>query len=105
MLRSSTEYDKLVNGILLISEHTWGMDNKMYFADYENYLKDDFNLERKEDIVKLRKPFHDFPQNMYTVLSRFQKEYKQGSYKAIENSWQEQRDYIDLALSNLSKEH
>ena len=77
----------------------------MYFADYENYLKADFQKARAKDNVVIKHPFRDFPQNLLTIINRKHGTYKQGSYKTIEKSWAEQREYIAKAVSNLNSEH
>lgn len=105
MKKDSEEYIGFTDALLCISEHTCGMDNKMYFADYENYLKADFQKAREKDKVAIRHPFRDFPQNMLTIISRKYGSYKQGSYKTIEKSWAEQRDYIATAISFLNASH
>ena len=105
MTKKSEEYINLSDALLCIGEHTCGMDNKMYFADYENYLKKDFQLARKEDKVHLKHPLRDFPQNMITVINRKKGEWKSGSYSQIEKSWQEQRQYIEKGIEALSDEH
>lgn len=105
MKKMSAEYINFSDSLLCIGEHTCGMDGKKFFADYEHYLKSDFQRARKRDTVKVKKPFRDFPQNFLTVVNRFKGEYEQGSYKVIEKSWKEQRLYIDKAVSALSDNH
>ena len=105
MAKGSDEYVNFSDALLCIAEHTCGMDNKKFFADYENYLKMDFQTARKRDKVVLRHPMRDFPQNFFTVLKRNSGEYNSGSYSVIEKSWAEQREYIDLAVNSLSEEH
>ncbi|MDE5995630.1 MAG: DUF5054 domain-containing protein, partial [Eubacterium sp.] len=105
MEKDSKEYIGFSDALLCISEHTCGMDNKMYFADYENYLKADFQKARAKDKVVIKHPFRDFPQNLLTIISRKYGTYKQGSYRAIEKSWAEQRDYIIKAVSSLNDTH
>jgi len=58
--------------LLLIPEHTWGLDDKTHLADYEDYRKDlSPGAQRTEAIA------------------------------AMEASWEEQRRYIDLAVNSL----
>lgn len=75
------------------------------FADYDHYLKKDFKAARSADKVKIKHLFRGFPHNFIAAFNRMFGSYQPGSYKNIEKSWQEQRDYIDLALSHLSDEH
>ncbi|MCM1285897.1 MAG: DUF5054 domain-containing protein [Acetobacter sp.] len=105
MNRDSQEYIDFTDALLCIAEHTCGMDMKKYFADYENYLKADFNKARQTDNVKIRHLFRDFPQNVLTYIARLKGEYNKGSYSTAEKSWDEQREYIDKAVSALTADH
>ncbi len=105
MQKGSKEYNEFSDALLCIAEHTCGMDSKMHFADYEHYLKKDFKKARSNDSVKMHHLFREFPQNFMVALNRAGGIYQKGSYKKIEKSWQEQRNYINLALSNLNEEH
>ncbi len=105
MLKNSEEYIGFTDALLCIGEHTCGMDMKMYFADYEHYLKEDFQKARKSDRVQMRHLFRDFPQNFTIFTSRLAGKHSQGSYSAIEKSWAEQRGYIDKAVSYLTDAH
>lgn len=103
--KGTVEYESLCDNILCLAEHTCGMDVKMYLADFENYLKKDFQKARKQDTVKMRHPLRDYPRNLEVLYSRYTGKYRKGSYKAIEKSWAEQRGYITSAVNSLSKEH
>ena len=105
MVKSSNEYCGLSDGILCLAEHTCGLDSKMYLADYENYLKKDFVKARKRDKVKIKHPLRGYPININTIKFRKNGTYSEGSYSAMEKSWNEQRLYIQDALSSLSDLH
>ena len=105
MTRDSAEYRGLLHNLLLICEHTWGMDMKCYLGDYEHYLRKDFERARARDRVRVFHILRDFPHNLNNLRARLRKEYKKGSYSVIEKSWLEQRGYIDNALSALTEEH
>lgn len=105
MVKDSDEYKGFTDNLLCIAEHTCGVDVKIFFADYENYLKSDFIKARKKDKVEIHHIFRDFPHNFITAFARRFGNYKCGSYKAIEKSWQEQRQYIKKAVSCLGEEH
>ena len=102
MTRMSEEYIGFSDALLCIGEHTCGMDSKMYFSDYENYLKADFQRARRNDKVTVKHPLRGFPQGM---IFRSVAVGKERAYSVIEKSWQEQRAYIDQSLSCLSDEH
>ena len=102
MIRTSEEYRGFSDALLCIAEHTRGLDSKMFFSDYENYLKSDFRKAREKDKVKIRHPFKDFPQGLIFKLAPKGRDH---SYSIMERSWLEQREYIDAALSCLSADH
>lgn len=102
LTRDSDGYKTLADNLLCTAEHTCGMDMKYYFADYENYLRKDFDAARKKDIVKCKHLFRDFPQQFASAISKTFGNYQKGSYRTIEKSWNEQRLYIHAALSDLS---
>jgi hypothetical protein len=58
--------------LILVPEHTWGMDEKVHLADHENY-----------------------------AAAQFARARSQPNYQKFEASWAEQRAYIDQALSAL----
>lgn len=102
--RSSDEYIRLADNLLCVAEHTWGMDTKTHFGDMENYLKRDFVKARKNDLVKIKKPFSYFPNSFQCYIKQlFSKDKLR--YSTVEKSWQEQRNYIDCAVSSLSDAH
>lgn len=103
--RDSEEYIGLADNLLCVAEHTCGMDVKMYFADYEHYLKKDFQAARAKDTIAVRNPFAGFPQNFLVFASRLLGIYKKSSYHAFEKSWAEQRGYITAAVAALSPGH
>lgn len=63
--------EKIYKELLLVPEHTWGLDEKITLADNENFKKEKF----------------------FAVLET-------PSYKRMEKSWQEQRAYVDAAVSD-----
>ena len=102
MVKMSDEYRGFSDALLCIGEHTCGMDSKTYLADYENYLKRDFQEARKRDAVCVKHPLRGFPKG---VVFRAVGSGKKRAYSVIEKSWQEQRNYIDKALGCLTEAH
>lgn len=100
MKHGSDEYSSFSDALLCIAEHTCGMDSKIALADYESYLKPDFNAARAKDKVTSKHLFREFPYNYNAEMIR-----TVGSYSAIEKSWLEQREYADKAVAALSKAH
>ncbi|MBR1812074.1 MAG: DUF5054 domain-containing protein [Clostridia bacterium] len=102
--RGSKEYTCLADNILCICEHTCGADMKKFFADFENYLRPDFEAARAADAVTVKHPEWGFYQDVIAE-ERAKGAYLQGSYQRIEASWAEQRAYITKALDKLTKAH
>lgn len=63
------EREEMYEHLLMVPEHTWGLDEKTTLKDHENYAKDDF----------------------YSVLGN-------DNFRRFESSWDEQRGYVDSAL-------
>lgn len=61
--------------LLMIAEHTWGADIKRYLKDWDIY-----------------------------ALEKFKEARSKPNFKMVEQSWQEKREYIDLAVRKLSGE-
>lgn len=61
--------------LLMMAEHTWGLDVKTYLKDWDKYSTGAFKAARN-------KP----------------------NFKLMEQSWQEKRDYIDEAIRNLPED-
>lgn len=101
--KDSDEYRDLSDALLCIAEHTCGIDSKMGLADYENYLKADFNAAYEHDTVVMNHP--EYPYNLEAHQMLLEGTQGVGLYSTMEKSWKEQRGYIELALSALSEEH
>lgn len=102
MERNTEEYIGFSDNLLCVAEHTCGMDVKTYFADYEHYLKPQFQKARKRDKIIVKHPFRDFPYNILNIINKIR---YTSSYSIIEKSWQEQRDYIAKAVNSLNDAH
>lgn len=105
MTRDSEEYINFTDALLCVGEHTCGKDVKMYLGDFENYLKKDFQKARVRDRARVTRPFREWPYNISTVMCRLVGKHYKGSYKGMEESWAEQRAYIDKAINALSDAH
>ena len=67
----------LARGLIMIPEHTWGLDVKTHLNDHEHYDRDDFNEIRKTG----------------------------SNYLKMEKSWREQRAYITDTVEKLGREN
>lgn len=104
----SDEYNAFMDQLLLIPEHTWGMDFKKYLGDYVNWAKEDFKKAREKDVYEEDKAFDRFCYMSDFALEEFksQNKDKDGSrkYSFFEQSHEEQRDYINKAIDALNPE-
>lgn len=100
MEKGSAAYSAFSDALLCCAEHTWGGDMKMFLQDTEHYRKDRFAKARAKDKVVFRNLLGDFPYRLYGFLQSAFK-VRPRSYSYIEESWKEQRAYIDKALSVL----
>nr|WP_280521399.1 DUF5054 domain-containing protein [Paenibacillus mangrovi] len=106
------EYAAFCDELIMIPEHTWGMDIKRYLADYAHYDKDDFQRARKNDKtnVSLNPQVYRFLEenSRAEIIEMFGDEatakLEARSYGLMEKSWQEQRDYLEKAVNALSTE-
>ncbi|UVI28818.1 DUF5054 domain-containing protein [Paenibacillus spongiae] len=92
----SEQYKLFCNRLMLIPEHTWGLDEKVYLGDYSAYASGDFAAARENDRV------NDAIINKFSYLQRIAKPDR--TFLFFESSWKEQRGYIDQALSALPQE-
>ncbi len=97
-------YEGFMRGLLLVAEHTWGLDYKKYLADFTNWEKADFQAARKADETTLEF-LTNRNANMLAVLETDIKNYRggkfEGSYAFYESSHEEQRQYITKAVEAL----
>lgn len=108
---TSKGYEDFLQNLLLIAEHTWGLDYKKYLMDFTNWEKKDFNTARQNDHTELDM-ITNRNANMRGVLLSDIEKYRNGdttgSYKYYESSHAEQMEYIFNAVNalpdNLKKE-
>lgn len=63
----------LGDGLIMIPEHTWGLDEKTFLKDETNFVRKDFEAHRKD-----------------------------ANYKKFESAWEEQRSFLYDAVEKLS---
>lgn len=108
----SKEYADFCDHLMLIPEHTWGLDEKKFLTDFKHYSLIDFHAAREADAIS-KDAIPDkynyigsFAMNELDSLSSelFASANKKQSFKFFESSWQEQRDYIHQATQCLSED-
>ncbi|MDQ6421431.1 DUF5054 domain-containing protein [Paenibacillus sp. LHD-117] len=96
LITDSPEYMDFCSQLLLIPEHTWGMDEKKFLADYKNYSTQDFQAARRADSVS-EHAIYDHIRYLRPFTMR-------RSYSHFESSWAEQREYVDQAVRCLTED-
>ena len=106
---SKNQKDSILKELLMIPEHTWGLDAKKYLTDYINWDKEDFNKARNEKILKdgyvpkEYKKYEEFAKRGY-LKENNSLPWEKRSYEYFNESHNEQRKYIYNAISLLNKE-
>ncbi len=102
--RDSKQYKDFLQNLLLVAEHTWGLDYKKFLMDFTNWEKKDFDLARKNDRTDLDM-ITNRNANMRGVLLSDIEKYRNGdttgSYSFYESSHKEQMDYVYKAVEAL----
>nr|WP_318383979.1 DUF5054 domain-containing protein [uncultured Enterobacter sp.] len=94
----SETYRRAMAHLVMVPEHTWGMDLKLHLSDYNHYLPEEFVAARYADKVVDGVP--EKYRFIADFAARLPHRYAPG-YRNFAASWQEQRDYIDRALACL----
>jgi hypothetical protein len=112
MSEKSKEYKEMSDAMLLVTEHTWGLDVKKWLPDFRNYAKTAFHKARIKDEIDL----DDLPAKFSYIgsfaMNEFDKhssdlftaEQRRRTYSMLERSWEEQRQYVKQAVSSLERE-
>ncbi|MGL6119360.1 MAG: DUF5054 domain-containing protein [Fusobacteriaceae bacterium] len=104
--RDSKEYIDIMDYLIMIPEHTWGMDIKLHFQDFLNFSKEDFKKALEKDLIDKS----SIPEK-YNFIGLFSdtneahlKQKFERRYSTFEKSWAEQREFIKSAYNILSAE-
>lgn len=106
--QASVEYRSFMGSLLMVPEHTWGLDFKKYLADYRNWSADNFAAARARDLVgpdaipeELRF-IEEFAETEYLLLFPHGAERRRRrTYSFFESAHAEQRAYVVSALDAL----
>ena len=87
-------FDAFSRHLLVVPEHTCGLDEKTFLGDYAHYATADFAVARKRDVVDA-----DAVPEAFAGLAHHA--HPGNTYSRFESSWQEQRDYLTQAVASL----
>lgn len=98
----SPAWRNFCRGLLLVCEHSWGRDVKRWLSDWRNWEKKDFYAARERDHIT---PEDVMPagEELREFTLHHEPTFVAGlcSYEKMESSWEEQRQYIEDAVSAL----
>ncbi len=95
IIRDSREDRALLDALLMIPEHTWGVDSKIYLGDYSHYSNREFRQARTHDDVEATA----IPTKYAYLNSHVARDRR--AYSTMESSWDEQREYVRQAVKSL----
>lgn len=102
--RGSNEYESVMENLLLVAEHTWGLDTKKHLLDFSNWSKADFVRARQADLTDYSF-FGERNRHIFEAVRAELREYRgaseTSSYSHFEQSHAEQRAYVHNALNAL----
>ena len=98
---STPQWEELCQNLMLVCEHTWGRDSKRWFSDYRNWEKEAFQEARKRDTVTEEDVLPAGEELREATLQQASLLQDQCRYSTLEESWEEQRAYIDQAVQAL----
>ncbi len=80
-LPEGEDKENLARGLLLISEHTWGLDEKTHLHDNVHYKRSEFESLRGEpNYQKMEASWREQRQFMYSAVEKLSEENKQKAY-------------------------
>lgn len=98
----SPAWRELCRNLLLVVEHSWGRDVKRWLSDWRNWEKKDFYAARERDHIT---PEDVMPagEELREFTLHHEPTFVAGlcSYKLMESSWEEQREYVENAVKAL----
>lgn len=104
LLRGSSEYETFMENLLLVAEHTWGLDTKKHLLDFSSWSKRDFMCARRNDRTDYSF-FGERNRHIFEAVREELHEYRgdsdTSSYTHFTRSHLEQRAYIRSALAAL----
>ncbi len=103
-----TPRQRFLEQLLLVCEHTWGLDAKKFLTDFSHWSRLDFAALRARDVLLAEDGDVDGYHSMYAFAHHeFHKLHPQGvtwetrTVQGFEASHAEQRAYIDAAVADL----
>ena len=104
LTEDSPAYQEMMHNLLLVTEHTWGMDVKTHLLDFMHWKKEDFQKARAADhtAYSMLNPGPEEEAVTDWLMPADPAVYEAGSsYSRFEASHKEQRAYVEQAVKAL----
>lgn len=106
--KGTPAYDRFFDQLLMITEHTWGLDFKKFLADYRHWSVDAFHQARVKDVIgedaipPVYQFIEDFAKEEYAhVFGKEDRRREIRTYSFFTSAHEEQRLYLKGALERL----
>lgn len=93
-----TDKDVLARGLIMIPEHTWGMDVKLHLADHEHYDKGSFKAVRKveKNYLNMKKSWEEQRNYLYDAIKEMKKDWKKEAEMSIKEATREEMSVAEM---------
>ncbi len=98
------EFHGFLENLLMVCEHTWGLDYKKHLFDFKNWKKEDFKKARKENRVTEAMFTERNASLLHAICREKGVEHLESSYERYDSSFQEQRAYLQEAVRLLPED-
>ncbi|MFW8054292.1 DUF5054 domain-containing protein [Vagococcus fluvialis] len=103
--KDSLLYKEFSAQLLMVAEHTWGVNGNVYLPDYSHFLLNEFEEARKKDLITFQhdRKYMDYGDLMSYISTDIELEEMSDRrrYSIYEASWLEQRNYLEKAINLL----
>jgi hypothetical protein len=94
LVPGTREHTAVSDQLLLVAEHTWGLDFKKFLPDFTNYRKPDFHAARATDTFD---PAANPPEAASAAKWAHLHGHPPYRYSGVEAGWNQQREYLATA--------
>lgn len=102
-LPSGKDKEALARGLVMIPEHTWGLDVKTHLKDHSHYDKSSFAEVRKtgENYINMEKSWYEQRNYLYNSVAEMSLENQEKANKYMAESTRQEASLIDMKEYNI----
>ncbi len=108
LIEYSKTYNNFYSSLLMIPEHTWGLDTKKYLPDYSNWSIEEFKKAREKNDISLDnippkcQPVENFTKIEFTKFFKNNSKNRNNlTYAFFDSSHKKQREYLTKVINIL----